>query len=70
MDSRYSAISKLTFFFTLSIHVDCFNCILFMRKDRLTMGYFDNLDNGFLNKYKKNLKYEKKIIDVFLYLNL
>jgi hypothetical protein len=24
------------------------------------MGYFDNLDNGPLNKYKKNLKNEKK----------
>jgi hypothetical protein len=24
------------------------------------MGYFDNLDNGSLNKYKKNLKNEKK----------
>jgi hypothetical protein len=31
------------------------------------MGYFDNLDNGPLNKYKKNLKNEKKFIDVFLY---
>jgi hypothetical protein len=25
------------------------------------MGYFDNLDNGPLNKYKKNLKNEKKV---------
>jgi hypothetical protein len=32
------------------------------------MGYFDNLDNGTLNKYKKILKIEKKIIDVFFYL--
>jgi hypothetical protein len=32
------------------------------------MGYFDNLDNGLLNKYKKILKMEKKIIDVFFYL--
>jgi hypothetical protein len=32
------------------------------------MGYFDNLDNGPLNKYKKKLKIEKKIIDVFFYL--
>jgi hypothetical protein len=38
------------------------------RKDRLTMGYFDNLNNEFLNKYKINLKNEKKFIDVFLYL--
>jgi hypothetical protein len=28
------------------------------------MGYFDKLDNGPLNEYKKNLKNEKKIIDV------
>jgi hypothetical protein len=31
------------------------------------MGYFDNFDNGPLNKYKKNLKNEKKFIDVFFY---
>jgi hypothetical protein len=31
-----------------------------MRGDWLTMGYFDNLDNELLNKYKKNLKNEKK----------
>jgi hypothetical protein len=31
------------------------------------MVYFDNLDNGTLNKYKKNLKNEKKFIDVFFY---
>jgi hypothetical protein len=31
-----------------------------MRRDRLTMGYFDNLDNQPLNKYKINLKNEKK----------
>jgi hypothetical protein len=31
------------------------------------MGYFDNLDNGSLNKYKKNLKNRKKFIDVFFY---
>jgi hypothetical protein len=30
--------------------------------DSFTMGYFDNIDNGPLNKYKKNLK---KNIDVF-----
>jgi hypothetical protein len=29
------------------------------------MGYFDNLDNGPLNRYKKNLKNEKKFMDVF-----
>jgi hypothetical protein len=32
------------------------------------MGYFDNPDNESLNKYKKNLKMKKKIIDVFFYL--
>jgi hypothetical protein len=32
------------------------------------MGYFDNLNNGLLNKYKKNLKMKKKFIDVFFYL--
>jgi hypothetical protein len=26
------------------------------------MGYFDNLDNGFLNKYQKNLKNRKKFM--------
>jgi hypothetical protein len=29
--------------------------------DPLKMGYFDNLDNEYLNKYKINLKNEKKI---------
>jgi hypothetical protein len=29
------------------------------------MVYFDNLDNGSLNKYKKNLKNKKKFIDIF-----
>jgi hypothetical protein len=34
------------------------------------MGYFDNFDNEFLNKYKKNLKNEKKNYRcVFLLLN-
>jgi hypothetical protein len=32
------------------------------------MGYFDNLDNESLKKYKKNLKNRKKFIDTFLYL--
>jgi hypothetical protein len=31
------------------------------------MDYFDNLDNESPNKYKINLKNEKKIIDVFFY---
>jgi hypothetical protein len=33
-----------------------------MSGDPLTMGYFDNLDNGSLNKYKKKiLKMEKSL---------
>jgi hypothetical protein len=39
-----------------------------MSGDPLTMGYFVNLDNESLNKYKKNLKNEKNYIDVFFYL--
>jgi hypothetical protein len=31
------------------------------------MGYFDNLDNEFSNKYKINLK-NRKNIDMFYYL--
>jgi hypothetical protein len=37
-------------------------------KDEFTMGYFDNFGNELLNKYKKNLKNEKKkFINVFIY---
>jgi hypothetical protein len=32
------------------------------------MGYFDNLDNGPLNKYKINLQNGKKFTDVFFYI--
>jgi hypothetical protein len=32
-----------------------------MSEDPLTMDYFDNLDNGPLNKYKINLKNKKKL---------
>jgi hypothetical protein len=39
-----------------------------MSGDPLKMGYFDNFDNEPLNKYKKNLKMEKKCIDVLFYL--
>jgi hypothetical protein len=42
--------------------------VSYKRRDRLTMGYFDNLDNESLNKSKKNLKNGKKFIDVFFYL--
>jgi hypothetical protein len=31
------------------------------------MGYFNNFDNGLLNKYKKNLKNIKNVIEVFFY---
>jgi hypothetical protein len=34
----------------------------------LDNGYFDNLDNRFLNKFKKILKIEKKFIYVFFFL--
>jgi hypothetical protein len=36
--------------------------------DPLTMGYFDNHDNGLLNKYKKKFKNRKIFIDMLLYL--
>jgi hypothetical protein len=39
-----------------------------MTEDPLTMGYFDNLVNELLNKYKKILKMKKIFIDVFFYL--
>jgi hypothetical protein len=39
-----------------------------MGGDHLTMGYFDNLDNEFSNKYDKNLKNRKKLMDMFFYL--
>jgi hypothetical protein len=32
-----------------------------MSGDPLTMGYFDNLDNESLNKYKKKFKNKKKL---------
>jgi hypothetical protein len=35
------------------------NGVLNKSGDSLTMGYFDNLDNGSLNKYKKILKMKK-----------
>jgi hypothetical protein len=46
------------------LQIACFNMVflelnegvLIRRRDRLTMVYFDNLDNGPLNKYKKNHK--------------
>jgi hypothetical protein len=41
-----------------------------MGGDHLIVGYFDNLDNGFSNKYQKNLKNGKKknLMDMFFYL--
>jgi hypothetical protein len=38
------------------------------RKDQLITGYFDNLDNELLNKYKINFKNGKIFIDMFFYL--
>jgi hypothetical protein len=38
--------------------------------DHFTMSYFDNFENELLNKFKKILKNEKKIIDIFLYLQI
>jgi hypothetical protein len=32
------------------------------------MAYLDNLDNGSSNKYEKNLKIERNLIDMFFYL--
>jgi hypothetical protein len=40
-----------------------------MSGDPLTMGYFDNLDNGPLKKYKKILKMKKVYILVLLTLD-
>jgi hypothetical protein len=47
---------------------DYYAIIFLKRGDPLTMGYFDNLGNESLNKYKIDLKNEEKIIDVFFYL--
>jgi hypothetical protein len=41
--------------------------VLGLRRDWLTMGYFDNFDIGPLNKYKKNLKNSKKFKNMFFY---
>jgi hypothetical protein len=42
---------------------------LYMGGNHLTMGYFDNLDNKFSNKYEKNLKNRKKnLMGMFFYL--
>jgi hypothetical protein len=37
-------------------------------KGSLDNGYCDNFDNRFSNKYEKNVKLEKKIMYMFLYL--
>jgi hypothetical protein len=37
-------------------------------KGSLDNGYLDNLDNGFSNKYEKNLKNKKNFMDMFFYL--
>jgi hypothetical protein len=38
------------------------NSIILLSGDPLIIGYFDNFDNGFLNKCKKILKVEKKTL--------
>jgi hypothetical protein len=44
------------------------NCEKDKGGDHLTMGYFDNLDNGFSNKYEKKLINRKNLMDMFFYL--
>jgi hypothetical protein len=39
-----------------------FSVYIYMGRDPLTMGYFDNLDNGSSNKYERNLKNRNKIL--------
>jgi hypothetical protein len=46
----------------------CRSTFILKGRDPSTMGYFDNLDNGFLNKYQKDLKNRKKFIDMLFYL--
>jgi hypothetical protein len=41
-----------------------------MRRDQLTINYFDNLDNEPLNKYKKILKIKKNYKFILLHLDL
>jgi hypothetical protein len=50
-----------------SIKVLLLRTYFYMGGDPLTMVYFDNLDNGFFNKYEKNLKNRKMSIDMFFY---
>jgi hypothetical protein len=38
-------------------------------RDPLTKGDLDNLDNGFSNKYEKNLKIEKNYKYVLLFID-
>jgi hypothetical protein len=47
----------------------CVCLYIYMRRDELIMGYFDNFVNGSLNKYKKFLKMKKIYICVILYLD-
>jgi hypothetical protein len=41
-----------------------------MRRDQLTIDYYDNFNNGSLNKYKKILKIKKNYRCVLLSLDL
>jgi hypothetical protein len=52
------ALKSTLVLFSLYIYV----CVCW---ESLVMDYFDNLDNGFHNKYKKILKIEKNFIDIF-----
>jgi hypothetical protein len=42
--------------------------LLELGRDPLTMDYFDNFDNVSPNKYEKNLKNRKHLIDMLFYL--
>jgi hypothetical protein len=42
--------------------------VIYSGGDDLTMSYFDNFDNEFLNKYEKNRKNRKNLIDMLFYL--
>jgi hypothetical protein len=45
---------------TLLYIIIFFDDFLYIIYERLTIGYFDNFDNGSLNKYIKKFKNEKK----------
>jgi hypothetical protein len=62
---------KIHFLLLYAIHKNKINGFALMHsiykgKGSLDNGYFDNFDNEFLYKYKKN-KNRKKIMDMLLY---